>query len=206
MGLNITFHSISRQELQEFFFEVVKNPKCVEERLGRISRDVQKRQNVRAIYNHLEKSKAEVMAGKAQFAGTFAFAAAAIAGYLHPYWYAGDSSISKLCKEEKEFCRFLESLYHLSPHSFPGLQDQAVPLITQNYMGGGYVEHAKLEELQDLLENQSLGGSAMSDYGLEGLLQAIEYAISVRTGILEASDIFVPLSGVCLSDFDNLHA
>lgn len=224
MGFDITFHPVTREELKTFVFDVIEKPSLAEERALMISKDEDKQESIKNIYMRLEEFRDELLNGECGFGETYGFAVAAIAGYIHPYWYSRQGCISFICMEESEnknmfnkllnnskrtFNGLLESLVELSPNTFKEIEDEGDGLIIGNYCGGGYIDNSKLSYLKDLIEDptyENLVSIIMNEDNLKALKHAINYALLHNTGILEASDIVVPVSNECYSDFDNFRA
>ncbi|MEW9097060.1 MAG: hypothetical protein AB2417_18440 [Clostridiaceae bacterium] len=224
MGFDITFHPITREELKTFVFDVIEKPSLAVERALMISKDENKQEDIKNIYMKLEEFRDELLNGECEFGEAYGFAAAAIAGYIHPYWYSRQGCISFICMEEsknqkisnkplddseKTFNGLLESLVELSPDTFKGIEDKGDGLITGNYCGGGYIDNSRLSYLKELIEDpdhENLVSRIMDEDNLKALKHVINYALLNNTGILEASDIIVPVSNECYSDFDNLRA
>lgn len=209
VGFDVTFHPIGKDELKEFVFDIIENPQLAKERAAKVTRNREKQEDLLSLYEYFAEWKEQVQSGEELFSRTFAFAAAVVAGYLHPYWYARDGSVTFLCEGQQSFCAFLESLYDLSPATFGGLPDDGKGLIPTNYAGGGFIDHTKLKDLQNRLSdprNQDIVLDALAKDGLSALQHAITYALANGVGLLEATDVVVPVSDECVSDFDNFRA
>lgn len=209
MGYDITFHPISKMELKKYFFDVIEDPKLAAKRAVEISKDKNMQELALKIYGLLGDWKKGLAAGEFTFSNSFAYGAAIIAGILHPYWYSRDRCVSFLGDKDIFFRRFLESLCDVSPKTFKGLKDESEGMILENYVGGGYIDNSKLKELKDALLNPKYGrivGDFKQPDDLKALLKAVEYALAHKTGILEASEIVVPLENQCATNIENLRA
>ncbi len=218
MGYDITYHPITRDELNRFIFDVIKNPGVANERAAHLSKNPDKRERIKTIYSKLPHLRNAVISGEYPFSGSYAYVIAGIAGYLHPYWYARGSCISFISEKDQgtgtlfkkyAFKGMLESLVSVAPDTFKGMSDKSKGLIEGNYTGSGYIDNKKLARLKDSLNNgtqRELVSSAFDEKGLIAINHAIDYAIANGAGLLEASDMVVPISNECRSDYDNLRA
>lgn len=227
MGKDITLHPISRTELHDFFALVVDEHALIEQfrsqiivvkaarrqmtlqvLASRLTDNKQKQLDIVAIYEHFPQWRQAVLSGNNDFASTFGFAAAALAGYLHPYWYLRNTGISALALREPFFRSLIVSLPTIAPHYLSSLQDSSGGIIVGNYQGGGYIDVSKLDALDVALhqEYREVAEEVLGAEGLAVVAHVLAYAKHAQTGILEASDIVVPFTGECASDYENLRA
>jgi hypothetical protein len=124
MGYDITFHPITREELKEFVFDVIMDPGLANKRAALISNNTAMQESIRNIYGKMSGFRQMVLNGNYPFPATYSYATAAIAGFLHPYWYARGSCITFICVEERttgkalksqSFSDLLASCHRLSP-------------------------------------------------------------------------------------------
>lgn len=228
MGFDITLHPLSLQEFRQFLAMAVDKDNLMaayqdytrnSAKLHRyqfsvrfIASDVtaheKKSEHLRQVYYRFPQWQKDVLSKNIAFEKTFGYAAAVIAGYLHPYWYLRGTGLSWLCMKDSFFFSFLESITALVPEYFGNMKDTSGGMITENYQGGGYVAYEKLEALTQALIGpyRELADEVLGDQGLETLLTVIRYAQEHETGILEAADVMVPFSGECATDHDHLRA
>lgn len=227
MGYDITLHPISCHELHEFFVQALDQQVLIENFRHHISvakayryqvtlqvlalrlTDHQrKQQEILAIYEHFLHWRREVEKGSRAFPATFGYAAAALAGYLHPYWYLRGTGISTLAQQEPFFHSLIEPLASIAADYLPAATDPAHGLITDNYQGGGYIDHSKLALLDKALhqEYRIVAQAVLGTEGLATVEHVVAYALQAKTGLLEAADIVVPASGEYASDRENLRA
>lgn len=168
MGYDITFHPISRSELQTFIFDVIDQPELANARVVMLTNNATDQRAVADIYARFAAWKQEVKAKRKEFA-------AALAGYLHPYWYARNASLSFLY--EKGFPRFFTSVYDFNPATFADMTDTSAGMISGNYSGGVYVDVANLQPLREALEGQyaSLVNEMLGKNEKWALEQVIDY-------------------------------
>lgn len=209
MGYDITFHPISKAELKEYLVDVVENPRQAEEKAKKISKNPKKSERIISHYQELLKQIERLKMGQGSFSSSVAFIAAAIAGFLHPYWYARGSCLSFLADKDKKFADFLKSLIDLFPSTFKGVIDKSKGKITSNWTGGGYVGSQDIKRLKEILnseENKQLVEKIFDQDNLEALNFALDYCLKNKIGLLEASEVVFPFANRCASDFDNFRA
>lgn len=208
MSFDITFHPISKEELQGFFLAVLAQPNRAGEKAANITTDPEKESRLLGIYEECGDVFADVKKGSEPFS-TLVLGAAAIAGFLHPYWYARGSAISFLIDEDERFEPLTRSLFEMFPRAFAGLKDDSEGMILDNYSGGGYVPNGNLPALKSMLlddEYEDAVATVFAEESFEALLEAIEYALDHGTGLLEVADLVVPSEGEVFTDPDNLRA
>lgn len=208
MSFDITFHPITKEELQSFFIEVLNRPEDAGAKASEITTDPEKEARIMGIYEECGDVLADVRAKKEPFS-TLVLGAGAIAGFLHPYWYSRGSSISFLCLEDERFDPLLISLAALFPRAFNGIKDESGGYIMDNFSGGGYVSNGNLPALKSMLLDDRYEDAVTSIFAedsFEALMEAIDYALDNGAGLLEVSDLVVPSDGEVFTDPDNLRA
>jgi len=227
MGYDITLHPISRHELHEFFVQALDQQVLIESFLRRLSvakayryqstlrmlieqitNNRHKQQEILSIYEHFLPWRREVEKGRRAFTTSFGYAAAALAGYLHPYWYLRGTGISALAQQEPFFRSLIEPLASIAAERLPAASDSAGGLIVDNYQGAGYIDNSKLALLNEALHQKycDVADAVLGTEGLAVFEHVLAYAQQTKAGLLEASDIVVPAAGEFASDQDNLRA
>jgi len=213
MGYDITFHPIKKEELNRFVFDVIKDGTLAESRAVEITKNADKQKEIIEIYKRFPGFIKDIQAEEADFENTIGFASAAIAGYLHPYWYSRDLSISFSMEEKhktaKEFLGFLESLASLDRDLFSDIEDSSDGILTgSNYAGSGFIDFSKISDLKFLLTEKKYSEFIDVYFGdyKNALLNAVDYCEEFECGILEATDIVVPVEEACYSDINNFRA
>ena len=200
MGYDITFHPVAIADLERLVFDVVRTPALAAARAKEASK--KKAKAVTRIYGYfpgwLDDDEAAVNA-------TFAVAAAAVAGFRHPYWYARGAALSFLPKLPVK----LVPLNRLADGLFARMPDANGDRIDSNYTASGVILPDQLAALAgwlDASKNAKAIGKVFDDDGLDSLRRAIAYAVSRRLGLMEAADLVVPFAGEGVTDLDNLRA
>jgi hypothetical protein len=221
MGYDITFHPFSVDELKYYVFDVAKDPGIAVKRVTEITSNPQKQEIIMEdIYSRFESFFTGVLRNEEKYAKTFAFAAAAIAGYLHPFWYSRGCSISFLVSEEydyqhqvigyeKVFSKYIKSTMEIKPDVFEGCTDENSGLILENYSGGSYFYADELEMLWNDMtheKNQEIVSRVFDESGLEAIGHAINYCRKNNIGFMEATDVVIPITSTTHTDYDNMRA
>lgn len=192
MGYDITFHPVSSVEVNEFIFDVIKHPETSRAKAERISPHEDIRKYITGLYEELihRYQKKIDMQG-------LGYVIATILGFLHPYWYARGSCISFLVEKFPEYQRFLRNFSTLEPEIFQKLANTQLTAMTQNYSIGAYIPADKVSELRDQLERDRSKIFDQNDaegHELWGsVIHALRYAEQNNMGILEATDVVIPM-------------
>jgi hypothetical protein len=215
MGFDITFHPVSVADLQRFVFDVADDVALAPKRAKELTGVPEKQTDVlEGVLGRLPEFVDDVRR-EGDFNRTMAFAAAAVAGYLHPYWYARGSALSFIAVEHPEIARFFTPLPNLAKGSVGTLEDESAGLLTDNYAASGVVLPERLGDLLSLLQKlaKPVKGKPRApvfqifdDEGFDSLLRALAYAAEHGLGLMEASDLVVPISNEGFTDPDNMRA
>jgi len=207
MGFDVTFHPVSPRDLQYFVFDVFADPSLAPSRAAELTDDPAKQAFVsEGIYGRFASWTTE---RPLRFAGTIAFACAAVAGFRHPYWYAGGLALSFLGDTLGVAPRFTP-LPRLARGPVHQLTDESEGLIRHNYSASGLLEPAQLvavvSQLQSLEDRPADAvGFALADCeGRQALERAVGYARRHELGLIEAADLVVPFAGQSSTDIDHL--
>lgn len=209
MGFDVTFHPVSLAAVQHAVFDVANAPALAAARAKALASSKAKRDDLTAgVLNRLGDFVGEVQESGG-FGETIAFATAAVAGYLHPYWYARGSALSFLAAEDPSIVALFTSWQGLATGVVSTLSDDSAGLITANYSASGFITPEKLVTLQALLANakkKSPFFEVFDEDGFDALRRAVDYAAAHGLGLMEASDLVVPMTNEGFTDLDNLRA
>ena len=225
MSLDVTFHPIREDELKRFVAEPILDPTTVGARATEAAETPEKQEALMAIYETLTAVGQAALAGlglgpddgfKRMDVGPLIFiaaavslGAAAIAGYLHPYWYARGAGVAHLVEEDEEvFGDLIAPLGAILGEAFMTAPDPDLGGLSESFMGGGFISLDNLDALEDALDGEGAetAEAVLGEDGLEALLQAIGYASRHGCGLLEASDVVSPAEETFFSDRQNLRA
>lgn len=205
MGYDVTFHPIRNEEMQEFIFDVIRKPGIAQEKAEKISPHTPVRQAIVGLYKHLidRYQKKDNMQA-------IGYVVAVFAGFLHPYWYARDVSISFLVDRYPEYQKFLTNFSSLQPDLFQGYSDTNKTSFPSNYTVGAFIPADKVAELKQMLlkdQDRMKTDDPYDESVLFGsMMYAIDYALAHGAGILEATDVVVPMSAQNSSNPANYRA
>ncbi|SBS38996.1 hypothetical protein MSP8887_03596 [Marinomonas spartinae] len=186
MGYDITFHSISKNELKQFSFDIIIDPSCAEARSKSIPASEEKQ---KAMYEHLYKDNLVpwgelVRQGKGETMGdispSFSMAAAAISGYLHPYHYSRNFSLSLISDKFPEVRGYFTSLTNVDGSPLVGLSDSDNGLISSNYCSSGVSD--KPSSILEFIKNNE--ESLITEYGsdeISAIKCCLDYCISLNS-------------------------
>lgn len=207
MSLDVTFHPIREDELAQFVAEVILDPAQVPSRVTQAVEMPEKQEALANIYETLIGLGQAALAGREPMAAV-SLGAAAVAGFLHPYWYARGAGIAHLAEEDPLFEDLLTPLGVILGEAFMAAPDPDLGGLSEGFMGGGYVPLDRLDALEDALDGEGAetARAVLGEDGREALLQAIGYAALHGCGLLEASDVVAPNDETCFSDPENLRA
>jgi len=212
MGYDITFHPIGMDELQHFFFDVVDDASKAKSRAKEISKDPKRQQVVLKLYQAFPI----FIQTKMPIGASFCFGAAVIAGFLHPYWYARGHALTFLAENHlPEFAKLFVPLGQVGKSSLSEMADKSRGLIRGNESASGVIPPARIAKAQNLLESMAhlrgtaglpLLETALDADSLDSLRAALAYCRAKKLGMIEASDVVVPLTNQCMTDDKNLRA
>lgn len=212
MGFDVTFHPIGAEQLQHFLFDVVDDPAKAESRAKEISNTKKYQTAALKLYGQMPAW----LADNEMIGPTFAFAAAILAGFLHPYWYARGQALTFLAEEHAaEAAELFVPLGKVVPSKLSALPDRKRAMIFGNESASGFIPPDRIKRAVELLDNAAKqpgrGGlskleTIFDDDGLEALRSALDYCLQHQLGMIEASDVVVPIANQCISDSSHLRA
>ncbi len=207
MGYDITFHSISKAELRRYVFDILEEPSCAESRSIEVSKTPEKRAKVFQTYylDHLIKWLGQEQARYDDISPSFAMVTAVIAGYLHPYHYSRNFSLSLISERYPEVKAFFTSLTAIPGSPLLGYNDPNEGLIAHNYAASGIVDNPS-NVLDFILRNESELVAAHGEDELSAIKSCLTYCIDRNLCFIEAAEVVFPLGDACFSDFDNFRA
>ena len=147
MSIDVTFHPIRESELRYYVLDVGADGGLATVRAVEAVEDDAKQDALIALYEALAKAGADAASG----AGSIAMVAhygAAVAGYLHPYWYARGAGIWHLAEEDGEvFGGLFAPLAVVSED-----EAEAAGMVGEAPFGAGFIPNDRLDLLEDALD------------------------------------------------------
>jgi len=209
MGFDVTFHPVSESQLQRYLADVLADHSVAEQRAAELAPDPKERDVILKLYNAMPNWVKE----RIPIANSFAMGAAIIAGFLHPYWYARGTAFTFLAEERlPEMVDVFVPLGKVIP-ALGGLPDRSRGMIRGNESASGLIPADGIKKASELLESlgqrRGRGGlslleTVVDEEGLSSLRAVLEYCSANNLGMIEASDVVVPISSQCLTKYSNL--
>jgi hypothetical protein len=209
MGFDITFHPISKADLDRYLFEVADNPTLAEARAKELAVDGDDFQMIMEFYYQkfprwlaeaAEKERRRIPA----FAAFFVRTAAALAGFKYPYWYCRGSALSFVAGQEASLRALFTPVGRMTQGVLSTMGDCSDGLIAENFSASGFI--ADLPALRKELGRLSHSVDRFFDKeGHWALENALAFAEQRGLGLIEAADVYVPMQGGG-SKFANLRA
>jgi len=202
MGLDVTFHPVSVEDLQRFLFDVFEAP-AVASRLPELTPNAALRELIIAEYAKFERWQEE----DAPLEATYAMLAATLAGARHPYWYSRGDSLSGLASEDPGIDSLFVPFTKLAHGPFRDLPNPSAGRITENYTASDIVPAqalpqfaARLSDLADVLRE------TWDDENLASLHATVRYAREKGLGLMEVGDLVVPIVNEYGTEPENFRA
>lgn len=202
MGWDVTFHPVGADELERFVFQPAGAPTLGPQRAAELTNDPGLRDMLAGNYARIP----DWLASGEPCEKTFSFLAACVAGFRHPYHYARGAAICFALAEDEGFARrFPRGLFQPLSSMAPVMAEVGGEVVfSENYSASGWIPPRRLARLRRAVEESSYFASGSE--GRRALLAAIDYARERGLGLLEATDLVVPIAGSCSSDPNNLRA
>lgn len=187
MGWDISYHPISEQQMQEWYFDVLDNPERIEQ--------VIRRSGMEEFYAAKYRQTMDVARSTGPedtFDKTHGFYIAVVQGFFGDYFYTRGSALSFI--EHPVFRNYCRPWTDFVPERY--LTQTVHNRLVENYCGGVYLPY---ESAARLLTDYADGGPVreeldrMFSHGrIKVLLKALRFACAQRTGLLEAAEVVTP--------------
>jgi hypothetical protein len=136
MGYDLTFHPVSIDGLRRFLFDVVEDGSLAAARSKELTSDMHRQAELLRLYQTFPY----VFRLKMSVGGSFAYCAAIIAGYLHPYWYARGAALTFIAEQHvPAVAELFVPLGKLIPSRISDLPDPSHGMIHGNESGSGLI-------------------------------------------------------------------
>ena len=223
--MGITFHPVAPSDVQRFLFDVADHLPLAATRATDLLPAEHEKKKVSNLYGEFLIWRAEVPRreglGEISFAGTYGRTMAIIAGFRHPYWFAGESSLSQLAAHDSAIARVFTPLGKCGTGRLNTVPDRSKGLLADREAGSGIItdlaalkrEVARLRKVRTRsrllgLRKETRPGlldELFAPESIDALNRAIAYAESRGMALMEASGIAAPgFSGA--SRYSNLRA
>ena len=193
MGYDVSFHPISPEEMQEWYFgPLTWVQQGREEKVLALAAQHGMEDFYAEKYLDTLRVGAETEPDEL-FDKSHGFYIAVIQGFFRDYYYTRGSSFSLLMEEKPEYVRYFTPWAQVVPTAFP---NPAENQIIENYCSGVYLSRDQVTQLLRDLEQEpkvleDLEG-VWSDGQLAVLKKALTFAVELGTGLLEATEVVEP--------------
>jgi len=193
MGYDVSFHPISPDEIQEWYFTP----------LTWIQQGQEEKVLALAAQNGIEDFYAEKYLDTLRvgaetesndlFDKSHGFYIAVIQGFFRDYYYTRGSAFSFLLEEKPDYARYFTPWAQVVPTAFP---NPAENRIVENYCSGVYLAPEQVLNLLRDLEQENVVQKDLEEHWSNGqfavLKKALSAAAELGVGLLEATEVVEP--------------
>ncbi|MDR1141524.1 MAG: hypothetical protein LBL62_07515 [Planctomycetaceae bacterium] len=204
MGYDVTYHPITREEINEWYFEPLRDNTAIDrlaEKYGFLA------ENYRHVMQSVEKHITEASENKnASFEQVHGLMIATVQGLMRRYDYFRGSLMTNLVTEDDRFLKYVQSFAEFVPDQYKKMR--FANGIEENWCGGVYIPPEAVKVLIYDTENDSFVKNAMlKNFGdqeeLDRFLNLLHYAEENQFGVLEATEVVIPIRNQGMSDLGN---
>ncbi len=188
MGFDITYHPIKEREIQEWYFDGLKNENVVEEQA--------KKHEMEDFYK--EKYKQVISVGKntkpnEYFDISHGYFIAVVQGFFREHFYLRGSAFSFLIESEPMFEKYTKKWEDIVPLE---IKNPVENRIYQNYCSGVFISAEQVEQLLNDYKTDKKIRLALDNFYSDGhisvFLKALQSAQKHKAGLLEATEVVEP--------------
>ncbi len=188
MGYDISYHPIKEREIQEWYFDALKNENVIDEQ--------SKKYGIEDFYK--EKYKDTISIAKTtdpneSFDKSHGYYIAVVQGFFRKHFYLRGSAFSFLIGQESIFERYTKKWQDIL--SFE-IKNPIHNSIIENYCSGVFIPADQVQKLlNDYKTNDEIGSSLDNFYSnghIKVFLKALEFAKENNMGLLEATEVLEP--------------
>lgn len=193
MGYDVSFHPISPEEMQEWYFTP----------LSWVQQGQEEKVLALAAQNGIEDFYAEKYLDTLRvgaetesnelFDKSHGFYIAVVQGFFRDYYYTRGSSFSFLMEEKPEYARYFTPWAQVVLTAFP---NPAENRIVENYCSGVYLAPEQVLQLLRDLEQENVVQKDLEEHWSNGqfavLKKALTAAAELGVGLLEATEVVEP--------------
>ncbi|MDR1268525.1 MAG: hypothetical protein LBK82_03270 [Planctomycetaceae bacterium] len=202
MGYDVTYHPITREEINEWYFEPLRDDTVIDrlaEKYGFLAENY--RYYMQLVQKHIAKESED-----ASFEQAHGFMIAVAQGLMRRYDYFRDSLMTNLLVEDDRFYKYVQSFAKFVPDKYQKMR--FANGIEGHWCGGVYIPPEAVKVLIYDTENDPFVKNAMlknfdGQEELDRFLNLLHYAEENQFGILEATEVVVPFTGEYFSDAGN---
>jgi hypothetical protein len=188
MGFDVTYHPINEDEIQKWYFDVLKNSKLIN--------ILAKEYNIDEFY--VKKYSDAIMAGKRVknndlFDKTHGLYIATVQGFFRQYFYTRGSSFSFLIDKNNSYKKYTKSWENIIKHK---IKNRINNKITENYCSGVFIPYENILRLLNDYNNDIKIKNELEEHYSENrinvFVKAVKYSENNKLGLLEATEVVEP--------------
>lgn len=187
MGFDVSYHPISEDEIQHWYFDVLEDQNIISELAEKF--------NIHPFYQ--ERYKEFIQEVKNEHHNVFekyhGFNIAIIQGFVRKYFYTRGSAFSFIIEKYPAFKEYTKHWQDILKNKFEGtIHNQ----IFENYSSGVFIPNDKVEKLlNDYEHNENVRNILDEHYShkrISVFLNALKFAQEHNLGLLEATEVITP--------------
>lgn len=193
MGYDVSFHPISPDEIQEWYFTPLTwIQQGQEEKVLALAAQYGIEDFYAEKYLDTLRVGAETESNEL-FDKSHGFYIAVIQGFFREYYYTRGSAFSFLLEEKPDYARYFTPWAQVVPTAFP---NPAENRIIENYCSGVYLAPEQVLQLLRDLEQENVVQKDLEEHWSNGqfavLKKALTAAAELGAGLLEATEVVEP--------------
>lgn len=195
---DVTFHPIKEEELRELIFRPTINLEGGFNKIKETVSDDEDKVRLDKFFVYFLKTIKEAPERKSF--EDVVWVCAALAGFLHPYWWGKDTALKYLPNFEQNFAPFIKSLHDIVPEFLSNIEIAKPPVLGDSYAGGGFIPAAAVPEFRRALSQVITHQTDFDIVSWSNLIFALEYAEKNNCGLLETSGVLDCVKGSFSND------
>ena len=193
MGYDVSFHPISPDEIQEWYFTPLTwIQQGQEEKVLALAAQYGIEDFYAEKYLDTLRVGAETESNEL-FDKSHGFYIAVIQGFFREYYYTRGSAFSFLLEEKPDYARYFTPWAQVVPTAFP---NPAENRIVENYCSGVYLAPEQVLQLLRDLEQENVVQKDLEEHWSNGQIAVLKKALSAAAelgvGLLEATEVVEP--------------
>lgn len=193
MGFDVSYHPITEQEIQKWYFDCLKdisdgNTHSIRTLL------VQHRMDEHSMKKYLNTLKVGANSSPGEiFDKTHGFYIAVIQGFFRTYFYTRDLAFSFLLEDNPEFGLYTKPWQEILPMK---VENPVQNKILDNYSSGVFIPPDQVDRLLRDYKNRNVVKKGLENYysddRIKVFLKTLVFCSKHRLGLLEATEVVEP--------------
>lgn len=193
MGFDVSYHPISEQEMNDWFFDVLSEAR--NENWENIEK-LATQHEINPFY--IEQYKKALLYTKQYnsynipFNSTYGHSLAIVQGFFRQYFYNRGSAFSFLIESYPEFKKYTKSWQEIIPSTIQPPEHEG---IQENYSVGVFIPAAQVSQLLLDYQNNPEFQKILDEFyerNITVFINALKMAQELNVGLLEATDVIMP--------------